>query len=157
MKEIITVQRNATQMVQRELDQVKDENKQLKCDLSDQHNRHQEERLKLLKQTKYIIEVHKAERRHVQEVQSQLDCVTKEKRDLIQETERLHSQLKSQGITIENLDELRDKLHDQTQQGLMEKQVNQRDQLVQELKDQLHRSEGERYLLESRTVRKNKN
>ncbi|KAK7882950.1 hypothetical protein WMY93_029124 [Mugilogobius chulae] len=105
MKEIIVVQRNVAQTVQRELDQ--DENKQLKCDLSDQHNRHQEEKLKLLKQTKHIIEAHKAERskqnRHVQEVQSELDCMTKEKRDLLQESERLHSQLKCHGITVENL------------------------------------------------------
>ncbi|KAK7893634.1 hypothetical protein WMY93_022786 [Mugilogobius chulae] len=231
MKEMIVAQRNelekrtaATQTVQRELDQAKDKNKQLKCDLSDQNQKHQEEKFKFLNQTKQLIEAHKAERdkqnRYVQELQSNLDCVTEENTALLQESERLNSQLKSQGVAIESLskqlteaeneslqksenwdhakqtllkekeevqsklvrtesqtnlllkkmtqiqlgmndlkiemsevmktsDELKDKLQDQTQQKvLMEEQIKHRDQLVQQLKDQLHQAEGERHLLE---------
>ncbi|KAK7893311.1 hypothetical protein WMY93_022463 [Mugilogobius chulae] len=114
MKEMIVAQRNelekrtlATQMVQRELNQAQDEIKQLKCDLTDQQNKHQEEKFKLLNQTKHMIEAHKAERdkqkRYVQEIQSNLDCVTEENRALLQESERLHSQLKSQDVAIECL------------------------------------------------------
>ncbi|KAK7930699.1 hypothetical protein WMY93_007094 [Mugilogobius chulae] len=114
MKQIIVAQRNelekrtiAAQMVQRELEQAQDEVKQLKCDLSDQDIKHQDEKFELLNQTKQIIEAHKAERgkqnKCMQEVQNNLNCVTKDKRELTQETERLHSQLKSQGITIERL------------------------------------------------------
>ncbi|KAK7893345.1 hypothetical protein WMY93_022497 [Mugilogobius chulae] len=94
-------------MVQHELNQAQDEIKQLKCDLTDQQNKHQEEKFKLLNQTKHMIEAHKAERdkqnRYVQEIQSNLDCVTEDNRALLQESERLHSQLKSQDVAIECL------------------------------------------------------
>ncbi|KAK7893627.1 hypothetical protein WMY93_022779 [Mugilogobius chulae] len=135
MKEMIVAQRNelekrtaATQMVQRELDQAKDENKQLKCDLSDQNQKHQEEKFKFLNQTKQLIEAHKAERdkqnRYVQELQSNLDCVTEKNRALLQESERLNSQLKSQGVAIESLS----------------KQLTEAEDLVQQVKTSLYKN-----------------